>query len=46
MLSSTEQWSILDDDFNAETFFNNIVDLFERDPDDPWVVDTLAFWDK
>jgi len=29
-----------------EVFYDNIVDLFERDPEDPWIVDTLEFWKK
>jgi hypothetical protein len=46
MLSSSEQWSTLDGNFNMEYFFNLITDLFEREVDDPWVVETLAFWNQ
>jgi hypothetical protein len=29
-----------------EKLYDLIVSLFERDPEDPWVVETLAFWNK
>jgi hypothetical protein len=45
-LCATEQWSRFDSHFDNEAFFNNIVDLFETDPSDPWVTDTLAWWRK
>jgi hypothetical protein len=46
MLSSCEQWSAVDGEFKMEQFYDLITDLFERDPNDPWVVETLAFWNK
>jgi hypothetical protein len=46
LLNSTEHWTALDGNFNLEVFYNLIVDLFEQDPNDPWVVDTLEFWNK
>jgi hypothetical protein len=46
MLGSTEKWTALDGSFNLETFYDLIVKLFEDDPSDPWVVDTIAFWNK
>ena len=46
MLGSTEQWSITDGDFNLEHLYNMIVRLFEHNPNNPWVLDTLAFWNQ
>lgn len=46
MLSSCEQWMPTDGDFDAIKFYNNIVELFEADEDDPWVKETLEFWNK
>jgi hypothetical protein len=31
----------MDEKFDNKTFFNNILGLFETDPDDPWVIETL-----
>ncbi|KAG6835577.1 hypothetical protein H0H93_016837 [Arthromyces matolae] len=45
-LSSCEEWCIEDGNFNLWRFFENIVAIFEDDPDDPWVVDTLEWWDQ
>jgi len=44
MLSSKNQWSSVDGDFNAQKFFNNIVRLFEIDPEDEWCIATLNWW--
>ncbi|KAF9470714.1 hypothetical protein BDN70DRAFT_939488, partial [Pholiota conissans] len=43
-LSSIEQWSssAQDGHFKLDDFFSRCVGLFERDPKDPWVLDTLA----
>ena len=43
-LSSIEQWStsLQDGYFSLDDFFDRCVDLFESDPDDPWVAETLA----
>ena len=46
MLSSCEHWTTVDGDFDAIKFYNNIVELFEADADDPWVKETLEFWNK
>jgi hypothetical protein len=46
MLSATKQWSAYNDTFDLEKLYNLIVGLFARDPEDPWVVETLAFWNK
>ena len=45
-LSSVESWYFEDGEFNYETFFDNIVDLFETDDKDPWVVETLKWWQE
>ena len=45
-LSSIESWYFEDGEFNYETFFDNIVDLFETDDKDPWVVETLKWWQE
>jgi hypothetical protein len=45
-LASVEKWSRFDADFNHEAFFNNIILLFESDPDAPWVTETLEWWDR
>jgi len=46
MLSSCEHWTPTDGSFDATKFYNNIVQLFEADADDPWVKETLEFWNK
>ena len=46
MLSASEQWSAVDEDFDMENFYNIIVKVFEHDPEDEWVLETLAFWNK
>lgn len=44
-LSSIVMWtsSPQEGSFDLRDFFNRCVDLFEEDPMDPWVIDTLAF---
>ncbi|KAF9473391.1 hypothetical protein BDN70DRAFT_937463 [Pholiota conissans] len=44
-LSSIEQWSSSPQDgyFDLDDFYDRCVDLFERDPTDPWVEETLNF---
>ncbi|KAJ6478910.1 hypothetical protein C8R45DRAFT_1101350 [Mycena sanguinolenta] len=44
-LISTSQWTDKDGKFDYEKFFNRIVDLF-ADADDPWVVETLEWYQK
>jgi len=34
----------MDNNFDHEAFFDNIVELFEVDPNDEWVVETLDSW--
>jgi len=43
-LSSMSQWSSYDGLFNLEEFYTTIVTMFEKNMDDPWVADTLAWW--
>ena len=43
-LSSMSQWGSSDNLFNLQLFYDAIVEMFERDPQDPWVVDTLEWW--
>ena len=45
-LCATEQWLRFDSHFDNEVFFNNIVDLFETNEGDAWVIETLAWWQK
>ncbi|KAH9984125.1 hypothetical protein BJV77DRAFT_216914 [Russula vinacea] len=45
-LCSLEKWNRHDGDFNHEKLYNNIVTLFEHDPDDPWVIKTLDWWNS
>jgi hypothetical protein len=44
-LSSKRMWSLKDDHFNYRTFYQEIV-LRLTDRDDPWVQDTLAWWNE
>ena len=36
----------MDDHFDHEVFFKNIVKLFKDDPENDWVVDTLEWWNE
>jgi hypothetical protein len=45
-LSSMSLWGSSDNLFNLQLFYDVIVEMFERDPQDPWVVDTLEWWKK
>lgn len=40
------QWGSTDNLFNLHEFYNTIVAMFEKDPDDPWVVETLEWWNE
>ncbi len=40
------QWSSSHDLFNLEEFYDTIVATFEKDPKDPWVVETLEWWNE
>ena len=37
-------WTIDDGAFEYPVFYQNIVRMFESDPDDEWVQETLAWW--
>lgn len=39
-------WVMDDGAFEYEVFYQNIVQMFEGDPKDPWVVDTLEWWNE
>jgi len=43
-LCDKDNWRLDDGLFNKEEFFNIIVRLFESDPDDDWVKDTIQWW--
>ena len=45
-LSSMSQWGSSDNLFNIQLFYDTIVEMFERDPKDSWVVDTLKWWNE
>jgi hypothetical protein len=40
---STSDWTSKDGSYDYEKMFDSIVDLFETDPTDPWVVETLEW---
>lgn len=37
-------WTLDDASFEYPVFYQNIVSMFEDDPEDDWVKDTLAWW--
>ena len=39
-------WTIDDGDFEYGVFYQNIVKMFESDPDDEWAKDTLEWWNE
>lgn len=39
-------WTIDDGSFEYPVFYQNIVSLFEDDPEDEWVKATLAWWNQ
>ncbi|KAG6851880.1 hypothetical protein C0991_005319 [Blastosporella zonata] len=45
-LSLCKKWCLDNGDYDVVDFFQSIVNVFERDPDDPWVIDTLEWWDN
>jgi len=45
-LSSMSQWGSYDDLFNLQDFYTTIVMMFEQDPNDPWVIETLEWWNE
>lgn len=46
MLCGRTEWGVVDRAFDAEEFYYNIVELFELDPEDEWVVETLDWLDR
>lgn len=38
------QWKSNDNLFSLQEFYDNIVAVFEQNPQDPWVIGTLAWW--
>jgi len=46
MRKRTKSWYVTSSDnlFNLQLFYDAIVEMFKRDPQDPWVVDTLKWW--
>jgi hypothetical protein len=40
------QWGSYDGLFDLEMLYSTIVTMFESDPDDPWVVETLEWWNE
>ncbi|KAG6818546.1 hypothetical protein H0H92_002622, partial [Tricholoma furcatifolium] len=45
-ISSVETWSMRDASFDYEMFYFNIVAIFEDEPDNPWVQETLHWWNQ
>ncbi|KAK0434992.1 uncharacterized protein EV420DRAFT_1770805 [Desarmillaria tabescens] len=45
-LSSKDTWSISDGAVRMDVFYDAIVDLFEKHPEDEWTVDTLKWWNE
>lgn len=45
-LSSKDTWCRTDGAFHMDVFYDVIVDLFEKYPDDEWVTTTLAWWNE
>ena len=39
-------WTIDDGAFEYGVFYQNIVRMFESDPDDEWVKETLDWWNE
>ena len=39
-------WTIDDGAFEYVTFYQNIVRMFESDPDDEWARETLEWWNE
>jgi hypothetical protein len=40
------QWASCDNLFNLQLFYDNIVATFEKNPQDPWVVESLEWWNE
>jgi hypothetical protein len=39
-------WTTDDGAFEYEVFYQNIVRMFEDDAEDPWVKETLGWWNE
>jgi len=46
LLSTVEAWVADDGAFSLQEFFNEVLGPFEDDPEYPWVVSTLAWYDQ
>jgi hypothetical protein len=40
------QWASCDNIFNLQLFYDSIVTTFEKNPQDPWVIETLEWWNE
>jgi len=40
------QWASFDKVFNLEELYDTIVMMFEKGVEDPWVIDTLDWWNE
>ncbi|KAK0439079.1 uncharacterized protein EV420DRAFT_1735635, partial [Desarmillaria tabescens] len=45
-LSSVDGWTRWDGKFNLAKLYDTIVDMYEDFPEDPWAVQSLAWWNK
>ena len=45
-LSVTERWNQDEGHFNYETFYWQMVDFFESDPEDECVTEILEYWNE
>ncbi|KAK0243691.1 hypothetical protein EDD85DRAFT_784245 [Armillaria nabsnona] len=45
-LSSVDGWTCRDGKFNLVKLYDTIVDMYEDFPEDPWAVQSLAWWNK
>jgi hypothetical protein len=45
-LSTMETWSQQDGQFDMKLFYEGIVMALETDPEDPWVVETMGWWNQ
>ncbi|KAK0433072.1 hypothetical protein EV421DRAFT_1910364 [Armillaria borealis] len=45
-LSSVDGWTCCDGKFDLQKFYEVIVDMYEDFPEDPWAVESLAWWNK
>ncbi|KAH9956330.1 hypothetical protein BGW80DRAFT_1181218, partial [Lactifluus volemus] len=45
VLSSANKWANYIDEFNLDHFYDNIVAMFEENSDEPFIRETLDWWD-